>query len=325
MKVAMVCRDAASTIGGISTHVTFLKAELEKLGCEVQVVHGHGSALSTVMLPVGGQRAILEGCDVVHVQAPPYGPFVISLDKPFVVTVHSPLSEEMKFRHGWRKLKMKIWRRMEARTLKHADAVIAVSNFTKGCLIQKSECDPDKITVIPNGVDLDRFRPEKPDGWPVSMMVCSRPDARKNLPQTYAALRYFERLGKVYPALGGVCASEVEAMYRKADIFLTTSFSEGFNLTLLQGMASGCACLASDIPAHRELGADSVLYYDSDEKMRDWLDYLSQSLIERRHWGWRARMRAESYTWTGTAKQTKEIYDRILVEHDLDKRGNRWP
>jgi phosphatidylinositol alpha-1,6-mannosyltransferase len=44
-------------------------------------------------------------------------------------------------------------------TLAAADAVVAVSRFTRDALVDLMGVDPGKITLIPNGVDLSRFAP----------------------------------------------------------------------------------------------------------------------------------------------------------------------
>lgn len=48
--------------------------------------------------------------------------------------------------------------------LRNSDAIVAVSKFTKAYLINRFNLDDSDITLIPNGVDLDKFSPsEKPD------------------------------------------------------------------------------------------------------------------------------------------------------------------
>jgi phosphatidylinositol alpha-1,6-mannosyltransferase len=44
-------------------------------------------------------------------------------------------------------------------TLARADAVVAVSRFTRDCLVSLMGVEPAKITLIPNGVDVSRFAP----------------------------------------------------------------------------------------------------------------------------------------------------------------------
>lgn len=52
--------------------------------------------------------------------------------------------------------------RSKQKYLNRADAVVAVSNFTRQVLIELTRTAPDKIEVVYNGVDLDRFRVTEP-------------------------------------------------------------------------------------------------------------------------------------------------------------------
>ena len=52
----------------------------------------------------------------------------------------------------------------------------------------------------------------------------------------------------------------LSALYRRADLVVCPSLYEGFGLTLLEAMASGCPVLATDIPAHREVGGGAVRF-----------------------------------------------------------------
>lgn len=45
--------------------------------------------------------------------------------------------------------------------------------------------------------------------------------------------------------------------YRKCDIFIFTSYSEGLPKALLEAMASGCPIICSDIPPHKEIVEDN--------------------------------------------------------------------
>lgn len=49
--------------------------------------------------------------------------------------------------------------RQRRRYLQRADAIVAVSRFTKKALIRLMGVDPDKVELIHNGVDIERFRP----------------------------------------------------------------------------------------------------------------------------------------------------------------------
>lgn len=52
-----------------------------------------------------------------------------------------------------------LFERWRARFLAHADAIISVSRFTREALTRLMQVDIAKITLIPNGVNLERFQP----------------------------------------------------------------------------------------------------------------------------------------------------------------------
>lgn len=51
---------------------------------------------------------------------------------------------------------------LRAKFLSHADAIVSVSTFTRDAMIRLMDMDPEKITVIQNGVNLDRFQVRRP-------------------------------------------------------------------------------------------------------------------------------------------------------------------
>lgn len=83
-----------------------------------------------------------------------------------------------------------------AYSLRRADAVVAVSRFTAKALEQEMGVAPDRIVLIPNGVDLTRFSPGADDGvlrarfslgsGPIVLCV-GRLVARKGFDQTVRA------------------------------------------------------------------------------------------------------------------------------------------
>ena len=52
--------------------------------------------------------------------------------------------------------------------------------------------------------------------------------------------------------LGSVPAAEVAAQLRDADVFVTTSRSDGANISLLEALAAGCFPVVTDIPATKQ-------------------------------------------------------------------------
>ena len=58
--------------------------------------------------------------------------------------------------------------------------------------------------------------------------------------------------------LGHADRDLLAALYRRADFTVCPSLYDGFGLTLLDSMQCGCPVLATDIPAHREVGGEAV-------------------------------------------------------------------
>ncbi len=53
----------------------------------------------------------------------------------------------------------------------------------------------------------------------------------------------------------------VADLYAEADIVICPGYIESFSFTLVEAMAQGCAVLASDIPAHREVSGGNVSFF----------------------------------------------------------------
>lgn len=80
---------------------------------------------------------------------------------PVVVEVNSPAAEMRLYRSEHLHIPL-VADRLERWRVRHADAVTAVSTPLKETLVATSGVAADKITVVPNGVDVERFTPEVP-------------------------------------------------------------------------------------------------------------------------------------------------------------------
>ncbi len=49
---------------------------------------------------------------------------------------------------------------------------------------------------------------------------------------------------------------------RSLDIFVMPSLAEGFGISLIEAMAAGCACIASNLPVLKDVAGDTALYFD---------------------------------------------------------------
>ena len=90
-----------------------------------------------------------------------------------------------------------LYRWLLPRLVRNVQHIIAVSHFTKTRLVDLFSIDPDKVSVVPNGADLNRACPERGTyrGSPAEIWIgrqsvcfmCRRDEPRKNLGRLLAA------------------------------------------------------------------------------------------------------------------------------------------
>ena len=137
---------------------------------------------------------------------------------------------------------------------------------------------PDRIHLIPNGVDTQLFAPgeraEDADEIPTILFV-GRLSPQKNLPQLLEAVARLEtpvqlkligegplrhslaaqaeQLGVRVDFLGVVPHQELPAHLQRATMFVLPSLAEGHPKALIEAMSCGRPCVASDSEGNRQL------------------------------------------------------------------------
>jgi GT2 family glycosyltransferase/glycosyltransferase involved in cell wall biosynthesis len=173
---------------------------------------------------------------------------------------------------------------------RRAKLVIAPSQFSRRELVEGLGLSPDRIVVVPHGVD-ERFSPDtdaeevkrKYDLKQPYVLVVGTRIARKNLASLGAARdrlrehgvelvsagsgRAYMRPGETPPmrALGYVADDDLPALYSGAVALTMPSLYEGFGLPVLEAMASGVPVVAADRTALPETCGDAALLVDPDD------------------------------------------------------------
>ena len=211
--------------------------------------------------------------------------------------------------------------------------VLTVSEFSKGELVEVLGADPERVVVVPGGVD-ERFSPSarRAPERPYVLTVATR-IARKNLAvldRAQAALaergvdlvaagsgRAYMRAGDGGPRpLGYVPEADLPALYAGASAFVLPSLYEGLGLTCLEAMASGTPVVASDRAALPETCGDAALLVDPEDP-----DQIAEALLaaigeERDRLAAAGIERAAGFGWDRTARATDAALGALLSGSD---------
>lgn len=113
---------------------------------------------------------------------------------------------------------------------------------------------------------------------------------------------------------GYVSQENLECLYKNSKALIFASLYEGFGLPLLEAMVRGIPVIASNIPVFKEIGDDSVVYFDPfdendmAEKILNVLsdDALKKAMVEK------GLERVKLFSWEKCAEETMKVYESVL-------------
>lgn len=240
--------------------------------------------------------------------------------------------------------------------LHRAAAVVTVSGTSRARILERfPEVQPERVHVVWNGVDHERFTAERLDTDAERLRGAGIPHEfilyvggitrRKNLPalvEAYGLLR--ERGVDVPPlvlvgpwrtpeleeslqrdpgpsviALGSLAPELVPSLMRHARVVAAPSRDEGFGLPLLEAQACGAITVCSDIPVFREIGGSAPLYTEpTAEGLAAGLQRsLSLSTEELSRRREEGIGHARTFSWTRSAAEHAAVYRRVGSGQDV--------
>jgi len=244
--------------------------------------------------------------DVLH--CPTFrGPF--RSKTPLVVTVH----DLAVLRHPeWFNRWSRTYSRFAVpRVVRAASRVIAVSEFTKRELVEVLGVPPEKVRVVPNGVE-PVFKPggkrEKGD----YALAVGTLEPRKNLERIAAAVEGELRIAglpgwgdiRLPPnvvLLGELPDEELAALYRGARCLVYASLYEGFGIPVAEALACGCPIVTSAGSAMAEFAGDDATYVDPTDvdSIREGIARVSRPTPRR------------VASWAEVARATEAVYREL--------------
>jgi glycosyltransferase involved in cell wall biosynthesis len=238
-----------------------------------------------------------------------------------VLTVHD-LSFERDAESMRRKDRL-VFKTIVPRSAKRADRVIAVSERTRGDLVELYRIAEDKIRVIPHGVD-PAFAPGD-GGVEGYLLFVGAVQHRKNpraaleaasdlqLPLVVVGPEREPALADDLRRLGAdlrgyVEKAELAQLYRGAVCLIAPSRYEGFGLPVLEAMASGTPVVAARDAALIEVAGEAAVYAGEG----DFSGAILHALERRDELRAAGLARAAQFSWAEAARRTVEVYRELL-------------
>ncbi len=229
--------------------------------------------------------------------------------------------------------------------------IVTVSETTKQDVIDFLNCPADKIEVIYNGYDHNRYNTRGENVFLIEkkyrvsnyILAVGPTLPHKNFETLLYAYKDLEEpLRKKHPLvipggkkkyteylknlvqelnleadvhfLGYVDMDLMPSLYREATVLVFPSLFEGFGLPVLEAMASGCPVITSNTSSMPEVGGEAVLYFDPLNKQQ-LCSALNNVLTNG---GLRNALRekgleqARKFSWEQSARSLKTIIDNQI-------------
>lgn len=275
------------------------------------------------------------------------------LPRPAVVTVHDLI--QLFYPPRNRPQLSRVYLRVVlGSALRRARRVITVSRSSRRDLINLFAADPQRLVVVPNGVDpvlaerpakevLDELKARYELRSPL-VLVVANDKPHKNLDLVLRAYHLAVRqhripgqlvfvggagresrlqtraerlgLGHRVRLLGRVPRADLNALYHVAAVQLQVSLYEGFGLPILEAMCAGVPVITSNLGAMRELGEGAARLVNPLE-VDEVAAAVERVLVDdplRRRMVEAGRRRAENLSWSRTVEETVAVYRLALGE-----------
>ncbi|MSR05444.1 MAG: glycosyltransferase [Gemmatimonadetes bacterium] len=295
------------------------------------------------LLPLLANRYRL---DVMHF---PMDTASFALGRPYVVTIHDLIADVFypnNYPESVSWLKARYLYLAKQHSGRHARAVICPSKATARGVRKHYGVPPERTVVIPEAIHHLFYEDGKPNPDPAPrpyILAVASLSPHKNLHTTVRAFlwareayhlphelviigmrgtdagpieRYLaaER-GRGLPVryLGFVDDRTLREAYHGASLLVYVSQVEGFGLPPLEAMASGTPVIASNISSLPEVCGDAarLVSPDDTEGLSTAIgDILTNPALARRLTE-AGRERARNFSWLETARQTREVFERV--------------
>lgn len=224
--------------------------------------------------------------------------------------------------------------------IKTSDLIITISDTSKASIIKQFPSVKNKVKVIYNGLSEDflntRIRERKD---PFFLFIGAR-NEYKNFNLLIESFAEFSEINSSYKLfiigdnqnsynkekelyklfkiedkvfdLGILDTKNLINILTKAKCLIIPSLNEGFNLPLVEGLASGCPVAALDIPINKEIGLDYVFFFKNyKSSLVDIMFEVSDKVFTMDELS-DAKLYCEKFDWEESSSNLLKEYKKLI-------------
>lgn len=257
--------------------------------------------------------------------------------KPYYITCHAVRSQKVeklskigKYKLLFNPLFKFILNILERKGLERASKIIVIKEEMRDYLVEQMQINKNKIRVIPNAIDINKFKPSIgdkkyilfvgrgtiPKG--IDTIIEAAPKIKeKILVVTKLISDNFLQLGrkKGVKFIFNVSHAEINKIYDKAKIFILPSLDEEQPLTILEAMSSGLPIVTTKVGSGGLVqdGINGVIISPQNpQELAEAINKLTNNpeLLEKIKKANRIKVE-QNFSWKVVLKKYIELYERL--------------
>lgn len=268
-------------------------------------------------------------------------PYVVDIIDSFSLLMKTLLKTEKRPQHKLKGVLNYIWaRRYEAVHFSKAKNVIMIAPVDKA-YVERS-CPQSKIWVVPNGVDVDFFRPNgtvkpKPNSLLFTGVMSYRPNEesivyfiknvlpliRKEIPDTsltIAGKEPSQELQSYVKKIDGIKVTgyveDIRPFFNQSMVYVAPMISgSGIKNKILEAWAMGNPVVATTMASQglNAINGDNILLADSPESFANKIVEVFKSTELQSKLRVNSRRTAKAiYSWTTQSRKLQEVFENVL-------------
>lgn len=243
------------------------------------------------------------------------------------------------------------------KSVKRADHIIAISNFTKNELIDAYALPDNKISVVLEAISSQRFNEQQisdyvlPDQWKILengnfILTVGHIEPRKNYERLIDAFKQIKTNGNHHNLKLVIVGQKMHHykhvlqqiseehdilwlnfvehkfllwLFKNAKLFVFPSLYEGFGFPPLEAGCFGTVSAVSNVSSIPEVCGNAVQYFDPYQ-INDIANSIDLLLSDQKRCDELRKLmyhRISELSWERNAQQTMEIYNRLEKEHTI--------